>query len=210
MSHNQNGLSNTKLYRVYRGMISRCYKKYDKFYKDYGGRGIIICDEWLGSNGFLCFYDWAMENGYSEGLSIERKNVNGNYCPENCCWITMKEQQRNKRNNVLVKYNGEELLLSDVAKKTGLTENAIKYRIKNDIDIHSPKHNRNKFVERDDGEIYHSIREAAIKNGVHESRIGAVCRGLRKRTSGHSFVFLTKDEAEKKLKEMERDCNDKN
>ena len=195
MSHNQNGLSNTKLYRVYRGMISRCYKKYDKFYNDYGGRGIIICDEWLGSNGFLCFYNWAMENGYSEGLSIERKNVNGNYCPENCCWITMKEQQRNKRNNVLVKYNGEELLLSDVAKKTGLTENAIKYRIKNDIDIHSPKHNWDKFVERDDGEIYHSIREAAIKNGVHESRIGAVCRGLRKRTSGHSFVFITKAEA---------------
>lgn len=205
MSHNQNGLSNTKLYRVYRGVISRCYKKYDKFYNDYGGRGITICDEWLGSNGFLCFYNWAMENGYSEGLSIERKNVNGNYCPENCCWITMKEQQRNKRNNVLVKYNGEELLLSDVAKKTGLSENAIKYRIKNDIDIHSQKHNRNKFVERDDGEIYHSIREAAIKNGVHESRIGAVCRGLRKRTSGHSFAFLTQSEAEQKLNEMESD-----
>ena len=205
MSHNQNGLSNTKLYRVYRSMINRCYKEYDEFFNDYGGRGIKICDEWLGNNGFLCFYNWSLENGYSEGLSIERKDVNGNYCPENCCWITMAEQQRNKRNNVLVDYNGEKLLLSDVAKKTGLTENAIKYRIKNNIDICSKKHKWNKFVERDDGEIYKSIREAAIKNGVHESKVGAVCRGVRKKTVGHSFRFLTQAEAEAKLKELR--CN---
>lgn len=108
----QDGLRN-----VHSSMIQRCENPKRQQYSRYGGRGIKVCEEWLGSNGFLCFYNWAMENGYSEGLSIERKNVNGNYCPENCCWITMKEQQRNKRNNVLVKYNGEELLLSDVAKK---------------------------------------------------------------------------------------------
>lgn len=62
------GLSNTKIYRIYLSMINRCYKKYDEFYSDYGGRGISVCQEWL--DDFMNFYNWAMANGYKNGLSI--------------------------------------------------------------------------------------------------------------------------------------------
>lgn len=78
-------------------------------YQYYGGRGVAICPEWLGEHGFEHFYKWAVENGYNEGLSIERKDVNGNYCPENCCWITMKKQAQNKTNSVIAMETGRSL-----------------------------------------------------------------------------------------------------
>lgn len=193
------GLSNTKIYKVYLSMLNRCYKNYDKFYPYYGGRGITVCKEWR--EDFLAFYDWSMANGYNDGLSIERKDVNGNYCPENCTWITMPEQQRNKRNNVHIFYNGEDMLLVDVAKELGVVPSAISQRIKNGKSPISPKFIRDKKVIRDDGVVYGSVREAGKMNNVHESRISMVCNGKRARTAGHSFEFLIS--AEQALSEME-------
>lgn len=92
------GLSNTRLYEIWSGMKKRCYNKNSKRYMDYGGRGIIMCDEWC--DDFQAFYDWSMENGYKEKLTIERKDVNGNYCPENCTWIPFGKQARNQRKTV--------------------------------------------------------------------------------------------------------------
>ena len=202
MSKHLNGLSNTKIYRKYRSMLDRCNNENNKSYKDYGGRGITVCEEWLGKLGFLNFYDWANKNGYKEGMTIERKDVNGNYCPENCCFITNAEQQRNKRNNVVFEKDGEKILETDLAKKLNLTEGAIRYRLDANNDVFAPKFERKKKVVRDDGVIYESIREASKANKVHESKIGAVCRGERKRTAGHSFRFLTKEEAEQALAKM--------
>lgn len=88
------GDTKTKLYNIYRGMHKRCYRSNHKSYKDYGGRGITISKEW---HKYENFKKWAEENGYVEGLSIERVDVNGNYCPENCKWIPMSEQYLNKR-----------------------------------------------------------------------------------------------------------------
>lgn len=96
----KHGQSHSKLYYIYYAMKQRCYKKNAKNYKNYGGRGIKICNEWL--NNFISFYNWAIKNGYKEDakrgqFTIDRINVNGNYEPNNCRWINIIEQQKNKQ-----------------------------------------------------------------------------------------------------------------
>ena len=102
--------SNTRLYHIWTCMKDRCYNPKNKKYKDYGGRGIIICDEWI--NDFEAFANWAYDNGYIENVSrgectIDRIDVNGNYCQQNCRWVNQKVQTNNKRNNHYITYNGE-------------------------------------------------------------------------------------------------------
>lgn len=89
------GKTGIRLYRIWQGMKQRCYYPQNTHYKHYGGRGIIICDEW--KNDFQAFYDWAMSHGYSDSLTIDRINNDGNYEPSNCRWATNSEQQLNKR-----------------------------------------------------------------------------------------------------------------
>lgn len=125
----KHGMSRTKFYKMYDSIKKRCLNKNNKDYKNYGGRGIKICNEWLNKeNGFINFYNWAIENGYKEGLTIDRINNNGNYEPNNCRWVTNKEQQRNTRNNVFLTYNGETHCLSEWAEILGLTDSCIKGR----------------------------------------------------------------------------------
>lgn len=121
---NKHGLSKSKLYSVWGSMKDRCYSKNCKQYKDYGGRGITICDEWRSD--FFTFYKWAVNNGYKEGLTIERKDVNGNYCPENCCWITKEEQAKNKTNCHFITYNGETRTLSEWSRELHIDRGTVR------------------------------------------------------------------------------------
>jgi len=98
------GLSKTRLHRIWRKMKHRCSNPNDGRYNCYGGRGIRVCSEW--ESDFTMFYSWAMNNGYEEHLTLERINVNGNYEPNNCTWVTEKEQHRNKQNTLYVHFNG--------------------------------------------------------------------------------------------------------
>lgn len=97
-ANSTHGMTNTRLYRKYRSIKSRCYREDNKDYINYGGRGIRMCDEW--KNSFIEFYNWAMSTGYVDGLSIDRIDPDKNYCPENCRWVTMKEQSWNKQNTL--------------------------------------------------------------------------------------------------------------
>lgn len=116
-----------RLYDVWNNMIKRCYRKDCDRYYTYGGRGIAVCKEW--KEDFYSFGKWAIKNGWKRGLSIERKDHNGNYCPENCTFITMAEQARNKTNNVFIKYNGETKCVAEWCEILGLNTKTIYKRI---------------------------------------------------------------------------------
>lgn len=105
---------NIRLNTIYNNMKQRCYYKNYSQYKDYGGRGIQICEEWL--NSYDNFYNWAINNGYNNNLTIDRINVNGNYEPNNCKWSTKQEQSYNKRNTVFITYKEKTKCLSEWAK----------------------------------------------------------------------------------------------
>lgn len=99
-----------QIYSAWRSMKKRCYLQTAPNYKHYGARGIIVCQDWLDPDNF---YKWAMDNGYQEGLSIDRINVDGNYEPNNCRWVDMKVQQNNKRNNKLITYDNKTMTMHE-------------------------------------------------------------------------------------------------
>ena len=100
-----------RLYSIYNNIKTRCYNETDSHYERWGGRGIKMCDEWRES--YDAFKEWALANGYEDNLTIERIDNDGDYCPENCKWITHKQQARNKRNNHFLTYNGERKCLGE-------------------------------------------------------------------------------------------------
>ncbi|MEX3713388.1 hypothetical protein ABFV99_13370 [Cytobacillus horneckiae] len=122
-------LSSNRLFRIWKGMIFRCNNPKSTHYHNYGGRGITVCDKWR--NSVDSFIEWANRNGYEDYLTIERKDVNGNYCPENCEWITPKEQNFNKTNTVLVEINGVSKTIPEWAEETGINKFTLRKRFRN-------------------------------------------------------------------------------
>lgn len=118
---------NKKLYTLWQTMIHRCEDKKRAKYNDYGGRGISVCKEWHDPNVFM---DWAFENGYEEGLQIDRINNDGNYEPSNCRWVTLKENTRNRRNTVYLTINGETKCVSEWCETLEISPNTIYWWVK--------------------------------------------------------------------------------
>lgn len=112
-------------YNSYRGMMSRCYRPKDASYKYYGGRGITVCDEW---HNILNFEMWVKENPYFKGATLDRIDSNGNYSPDNCRWATMSEQDKNRRNSVLIEWNGEIHNIPEWSEITGLNRSTLNSR----------------------------------------------------------------------------------
>ena len=121
------GLSETKIYKTYQNMKSRCNTPSSTEYANYGGRGIKVCAEWEES--FEAFYNWSVRNGYADHLTIDRIDNNGPYSPENCRWATYAEQSRNKSSVHWFNLNGEILPLADAAKRLGVTANGLLHHL---------------------------------------------------------------------------------
>lgn len=125
--HEMHGMYGTKLYKTWNNMISRCYCKSFRNFKNYGGRGITVCDEWHKS--FVAFMNWAMANGYRDDLTLDRIDNEGNYEPSNCRWITNEAQQLNKRTNRFITFNGETRTIKEWSVITGIHPRTISARL---------------------------------------------------------------------------------
>lgn len=123
----KHGLYYSPLYGVWEKMKSRCYNPNHINYGDYGARGIRICAEW--ENDFKAFHDWAQANGYASGLFLDRKDNNGDYSPENCRWVTRKENNNNKRNNIMLTAFGRTQTVAQWADKAGLKYWTLLHRV---------------------------------------------------------------------------------
>ena len=121
------GESKNRLYKIWVGIKIRCHDEQNGSYHKYGKRGIEVCEEWR--NSYEAFRDWALSNGYTDKLTLDRKDNNGNYCPDNCRWATQKEQQNNRRNNHLLTYNDETLTISQWNDRLGFTRGTISQRL---------------------------------------------------------------------------------
>lgn len=122
-------MCNSRLYDIYHNMKKRCYNSHSDHYKWYGAENKGICEEWLGKNGFKSFAEWSLSHGYNDSLTIDRKDNTKGYSPDNCRWVTPKQNCRNKRNNHYVTISGETKTLSEWAEVYGISFAAISARI---------------------------------------------------------------------------------
>ena len=196
--------THTRLHHIWTSIKQRCYYTRSISYKNYGGRGIIMCDEW--KNNYLSFYNWAMNNGYNDSLTIDRIDYDGNYEPSNCRWATKEEQAQNKRNNIVLELNGERHTISEWSRITGIKAGALQSRkyagwsdektlttpVKK-LDFHKMSNGKSPVVlVGKNGEIiteYNSIMEAAKTNNLSYASVYNYLRGKQKTCKGCDFKY---------------------
>lgn len=123
-THNESG---TRLYNIWRGIKQRCRYKRNVSYKNYGGRGIDVCNEWY--NSYETFRDWALLNGYEDELTIDRVDNEKNYEPDNCKWSTHKTQANNRRSSKIITHNGHSKTLSQWAEHLNVKKSTLSMRL---------------------------------------------------------------------------------
>lgn len=184
MPAKRHGKSETRTYEIWCDMRRRCRDPKKKGFRDYGGRGIVVCNRWLAFENFLADMGEA-----PEGFSIERKNVNGHYTPNNCIWIPRSEQNDNTRRTIRISYNGETLSLSKWAKRLGVAHGALRARydkgwsaarILTEPSRYAPKYATINGVTK-------SLREWADATGGHYKSM--VIRARDPRASDEKIVF---------------------
>lgn len=209
----KHGMKHTRIYGIWCGIKRRCYSQNSKSFSHYGGKGVIVCEEW--KNNFLNFYNWSMENGYNDNLTIDRINNKGNYEPSNCRWITHGEQQRNRSNNIYLEHNGETKTLSEWCIIMNQPYKRIYGRIKPALyrygklefnDLFYPKpikrvytekyYNRNHYTRKINqysinGNLikeWNSAREIE-KFGFNRNAVISCCRGRSKTSGGYIWKY---------------------
>jgi len=194
-------------YQTYRDMLDRCYNTENEEYHLYGGRGIQVCDEW--KYHIEAFCAWADNTGYKKGLTIDRINPNGDYCPDNCRWLTNAEQQRNRRDNrqVIDTLTGKEYSsVVEAAEDTGVGESLIHSHI-NGI-VKKPRfvsfqkantHKKHKLKCHETGEIFNTSADAARKYNISRVHLRAQCKAKGSvfyKKLGLTFSFIDDDTPE--------------
>ena len=125
MGYELHGDTGTRLYRIWKTMKCRCNDRNHPTYKHYGGRGISIVGEWMES--YTTFKEWAISHGYADDLELERIDVNGNYSPDNCKWLSHHEQTLNRRDTLYVKINGRTSKLREFCEKHNISVNSVNH-----------------------------------------------------------------------------------
>lgn len=128
MKRERHGKRKTRLYRIWANIKTRCYNTNDPHYPRWGGKGVVMCEEW--KNSFSSFYTWSIANGYREDLTIDRIDCDGNYEPSNCRWITWADQNRNKKDVRFITYNGKTQTIGQWTKELGIGKETIRERLK--------------------------------------------------------------------------------
>lgn len=160
----KHGLSHTRIHSIWRSIKDRCYNPKNQDYKHYGGRGITVCEEW--KNDFLSFYNWALNNGYGEGLTIDRIDVNSGYHPENCQWVSMVEQSNNRRNNKVITFRGESLTVAQWSRKTGVKYGDIQNRLNYGFSFEEAINPDFKRVYKCKSEFNQKLRDICKEKGI--------------------------------------------
>lgn len=199
---NAYGLSSNdyaKLYDTWKNMISRCHNPKDDRFYTYGARGISVCDEWR--NDFHAFARFALENGWDIGLSIERNDVDKDYCPQNCTFITMREQMRNKTNNVYITIKDETKCLIEWCEIFGVEfkRTWARYKVLGIADVNRLFYKGDLRDLRPhilqltlDGKViaeYEKITHASRKNGIATNKIRKACEGNTNVVGGYRWEF---------------------
>ena len=140
-----------KLHEAWRHMLHRCENEKHFAYKDYGGRGITVCEEW---HSFNTFFEWAISSGFSLGLTLDRIDVNKGYEPSNCKWATRKEQGNNRRTNTLITFNGKTQTMAQWAEEIGITRHTLwarlrKYKMPLEIALTAKKNEYNRWNRKE-------------------------------------------------------------
>ena len=183
---------NLSLWYRWHGIKRRCLCETDGRYHQYGGRGITVCEEWLAS--FDNFAEWALSHGYADDLTLERIDVNGDYCPENCKWITLQEQAFNKRDTKWVEYKGERIQLIILCERLGVTYDTVHDRIYKrgwsvEDAIEKPSNRENSLMSKckELGLNYGTIRDRITKLGwSEEEALNTPCKGRHVKVVVHS------------------------
>lgn len=177
-----------RLYTIWVQMRSRCRNPKHHAFERYGGRGVSVCKDWLD---YETFAQWALGHGYSDDLTIERIDVNGNYCPENCTWITRGAQARNRRSSHLIEYNGEIKSEAEWSREIGMSKHTVSRRLQKGLDMdavmnrekmkpHSPYKAVYQFKDCVLIKKWERAGEAASANGWNTGTISYACRtGVR-------------------------------
>ena len=137
------GMAKTQIHNIWLGMMSRCYAEYNTRYKIYGEKGITVCDEWRGKEGFINFYTWSINNGYREEkasngrnvLTIDRIDNDKGYSPDNCRWVTNLQQANNKSTNKKIDYNGETHTISEWSRIYNIKYATLRNRLSRGMDF---------------------------------------------------------------------------